>query len=49
MPMQPVSAQQQGGLQGVQCTINGVGVLTKDADDCEKADGEVVKAKTAKQ
>ncbi len=49
MPMQPASAQQQGGVQGVQCTINGVGVLTKDADDCEKADGEVVKAKTAKQ
>jgi hypothetical protein len=49
MPMQAVSAQQQGGLQGVQCTINGVGVLTKDADDCEKAGGEVAKAKTAKQ
>jgi hypothetical protein len=49
MPMQPVSAQQQGGLQGVQCTINGVGVLTKDADDCDKAGGEVAKAKTAKQ
>jgi hypothetical protein len=44
MPAQPVSMQ-QGGLQGVQCTINGVGVLTKDADDCEHADGEVVKAK----
>jgi hypothetical protein len=49
MPMQAVSAQQQGGLQGVQCTINGVGVLTKDADDCEKAGGEAVKAKSAKQ
>lgn len=49
MPMQGVSAQQQGGLQGVQCTINGVGVLTKDADDCEKAGGEAVKSKTANQ
>ena len=46
MPMQPVSMQQApDGLQGVQCTINGVGVLTKDADDCERAEGEVVKAK----